>query len=171
VLSSKIKLFIILNVMLFPIVGCNIGNKENSVNEVSIYLVKDLSTTEAMSKKLDVLPLETIPVFTDKDIRTYNWKEHEFTMKKDISLEEKLEGKVSTSGKPFVVVVGNERIYLGSFWTLLSSLYNPDIPTINSVWHKGSERDIYTIQYGGKQDLRDDKRIFEALKGLGKIID
>lgn len=169
-ISSKIKLFVILNVMLFLIIGCNNEYKASAVNEFSIYLVKDLSTTEAMSRKLDDLPLENIPVLTDKEIKTYNWKEHEFSMKEGISLEEKLEEKVSTSGKPFVVTVGNERIYLGSFWTLLSSLYNPDIPTISSMWHKGSEKEIYSIQYGKNQDPRDDIRIFETLKGLGKII-
>jgi hypothetical protein len=168
-ISSKIKLFVILIVMLFLIVGCNNGNKESVVNEFSIYLVKDLTTTEAMSKKLDDLPLEIIPLLTDKDIRTYNWTEHEFTMKDGISLEEKLEGKVPGSGKPFVVVVDNERIYLGSFWSYLSSLFNPDIPTITSVWQKGSDNDMYKIQYGKHQDPRDDTKIFEALKGLGKV--
>ena len=79
-------------------VGCNNGNNESAVNEFSIYLVKDLSAAETMSKKLDDLPLETIPVLTDKEIRTYNWTEHEFTMKEGINLEEKLEGKVPRVG-------------------------------------------------------------------------
>lgn len=170
-ISSKIKLFVILNVMLFLTVGCNNGNKENAVNEFSIYLVKGLSTTEAMSKKLDDLPLETIPVLTDKEIKTYNWAEHEFTMMEGISLEGKLEGKVPASGTPFIVVVGNERIYIGSFWSYLSSQFNPlDIPRISSVWHKGSDNDMYKIQYGKNQDPRDDTKIFEAFKGLGKVI-
>jgi hypothetical protein len=167
---SKIKIFVILNVLLFLIVGCNNGNKGSDINEFSIYLVKELSTTEAMSKKLDDLPLETVPVLTDKEIGTYDWTEHEFTMKEGISLEEKLDGKVSLSGKPFVIVVGNERIYLGSFWSYLSSLYNPDIPTISSGWNKGNDNDMYKIQYGKNQDPRDDTKIFEALKGLGKVI-
>jgi hypothetical protein len=143
---------------------------ESAVNEFSIYLVKDLSTTEAMSKKLDDLPLETIPVLTDKEIRTYNWTEHEFTMKEGISLEEKLEGKVPGIGKPFVVVVDNQRIYLGSFWSYLSSQFNPDIPKISSGWLKGSDNDMYKIEYGKNPDPRDDTKIFEALKGLGKVI-
>ncbi|TFE25243.1 hypothetical protein [Cohnella luojiensis] len=158
--------------MLFLIVGCNNGNKENAVNEFSIHLVKDLSITEAMSKKLNDLPLETIPVLTDKEIRTYNWKEHEFTMKEGISLEEKLEGIIPGSGgKPFVVVVGIERIYLGSFWSNSSSqFYAFDIPRISSMWLKRSDNDIYKINHGKNQNPRGDTKIFEALKGLGKII-
>ncbi len=170
-IASKIKLFVILNVMLFLIVGCNNGNKERAVNEFSIYLVKDLSTTEAISKRLDDLPLETIPVLTDKEIKTYNWTEHEFTMKEGISLEGKLEAKVPANGKPFVVVVGNERIYLGMFWSGYSSQFNPiDIPRITSLWIKRSDIDTYNINYLNNQDPRGDTKIFEALKGLGKII-
>jgi len=168
--SSKIKLFVILKVMLLLIVGCNIDNNESVVNEFSIYLVKDLSTTEAMSKKLNDLPLETIPVLTDKEIRSYNWIEHEFIMKENISLEEELEGKVPENGKPFVVVVGNERIYLGSFWFSASSqFYALDIPRITSLWLKGSDIDRYKI-VGKNQDPRDDTKIFEALKGLKKVV-
>jgi hypothetical protein len=169
-ISSNMKLFLILNVMLLLFIGCNNGNNESTVNEFSIYLVKDLSTAEAMSKKLNDLPLETIPVFTDKEIRIYNWTEHQFTMKEGINLEEKLEGKVPMSGKPFVVVVGNERIYLGSFWSYLSSLFNPDIPTISSGWLKGSDTDLYKIQYGKNQDPRNNTKILESLKGSGKVV-
>ncbi|OAB27357.1 hypothetical protein [Paenibacillus macquariensis] len=170
--TSTIKLFVILNVILFLIVGCNNGNKESVVNEFSIYLVQNLSTTEAMSKKLNDLPLEAIPVLIDKEIKTYNWTEHEFTMKEGISLEGKLEGKVPSSGQPFVVVVGNERIYLGIFWSHLSSLFNPDrdIPRISSNWLKGSDNDMYKIRSEKIQDPRDNTKIFEAFKGLGKVI-
>ncbi|KGE16904.1 hypothetical protein [Paenibacillus wynnii] len=169
-ISSKIKLFVIMNVMLFLMVGCNHGNKESAVDEFSLYLVSDLSTTEAMSKKLDDLPLEAIPVLTDKEIRTYNWTEHEFTMKEGISLEERLEGKVPASGKPFVIVVGNERIYLGSFWSYYSSIFNPDIPKIPSMWDKRNGNNIYKIRYGKNQDPRVNAKILNALRGLGKVI-
>ncbi len=53
----------------------------------------------------------------------------------------------------------------------ISSLYVPEIPTFNSIWFKGNDEDTYTIRYSSEQDLRDDKRIYEALKGLGKIIE
>lgn len=152
-------------------VGCTNGQKVSTVKGFSIYLVKDLTTTQAMSKNLDDLPLESTPVLTDKEIRTYEWKEHKFTLTEGFNLEEKLEGKVSTSGKPFVVVVGSERIYLGSFWTPISSLYLPEIPTIYSMWHKGTDKDSYKIQYENTKDPRTDNRIYESLKGLGKIID
>lgn len=110
-------------------------------------------------------------MLTDKEIRIYNWKEHAFTLEEGFSLEEKLDGKVPTSGKPFVVVADSERIYLGSFWTPISSLYIPDLPTIYSIWSAGNDIGTYTTKYGNEQgDPRADIRISESLKRLGKII-
>lgn len=166
-ISSKVKIAAILGAVLFLLVGCN--PRDKNANGFYIYLVKDLSTTEAMSYELDELPLDNTPVLTDKEIRTYNWSEHAFSMEEGFSLEEKLEGRVTTGGQPFVVMAGNERIYLGSFWTPISSLFIPDIPAITSMWRKGSERETYSIGYGQERDPRGDRRIFEALKELGKI--
>lgn len=169
-ISKKVRLFILLLAMLLIIIGCNKNDSNNTKHDLSIYLVKDLSTKEAMSKNIDELPLETEPVLTDKEIKIYNWKEQAFSIKDDFSLEQRLEGKVPLDGKPFVFVVDGTRIYLGSFWTMISSLYYPDIPTINSIWSGKINNNTYTIRYGLKeQDPRDDKRIYEALKSLGKL--
>jgi hypothetical protein len=62
-----------------------------------------------------------------------------------ISLEEKLDGNVSSN-------------------------YNPNITNITSFWSRGIDNDKYKIQYGKNWDPRDDTKIFEVLKGLGKII-
>ncbi len=67
--------------------------------------------------------------------------------------------------------MGNERINLGSFWSGYSSQFNPiDIPRITSNWLKGSDNDMYKIHAGKIQDPRNDTKIFEALKGSGKVI-
>lgn len=169
-ISSKIQLSIILIVTLL-LVGCNNGQKVSPVKNFAIYLVKDLTTTEAMGKNLADLLLESTPLLTDREIKTYEWNEHVFTLKDGFNLEEKLEGKVSLSGKPFVVVVGSQRIYLGSFWTPISSLYIPAIPTIDSIWSKTINKDSYAIKCENKKDPRADKRIYESLKEAGKIVD
>lgn len=170
--TAKIRLFIILLITVFLFAGCknDNDNEVSSVNDFAIFLVKDLTASEAMSKNLDDLPLETTPVLTDKEIKTYIWKEHVFKLKEGISLEEKV-GKVPLTGKPFVVVVKDQRIYLGSFWNPLSSLYFSEIPTIYSMWDKESDKDTFSIRYGSKKDPRDDIRIYESLKNLRKITD
>lgn len=169
-ISNKVRLLIILLVMLLLVFGCNKNESDNTKQDISIYLVKDLSTKEAMSRKIDDLTLETVPVLTDNEIETYNWEEHTFYTKDGFNLEQKLEGKVPLDGKPFVFVVDGTRIYLGSFWTPISSLYFPDIPTINSVWSGKIENNTYTIRYEfEKHDPREDKRIYEALKSMKKL--
>lgn len=169
-MSNKIRLFTILLAMLLLVIGCDKNSTYTTKHDLSIYLVKDLSTSEAMSKNIDELPLETVPVLTDMEIEMYNWKEHSFSIKDGFSLEQKLEGKIPLDGKPFVLVVDGTRIYLGSFWTLISSLCYPEIPAINSVWSANFGKNTYTIQYRfEKQDPRDDKRIYEALKSMGKL--
>lgn len=164
------RLSIILLAILLLAFGCSKSESDNAKHDFSIYLVKDLSAKEAMSKKIEDLPLETEPILTDKEIETYNWKDHTFTIKDGFSLEQKLAGEVPLDGKPFVVVVDGEKIYLGCFWTLISSLYFPGIPTINSVWSEKVDKNTYTIGYGfGQNDPREDERVFEALKSLRKI--
>lgn len=156
--------------MLLLVLGCNKDGLDNAKHDFSIYLVNDLSTKEAMSKNIDKLSLETVPVLTNKEIERYDWKKHTIYTNDVFSLEQKLEGKIPLDGKPFVLVADGTRIYLGSFWNVLSSLYYPDIPTINSVWSGEFDNNTYAIRYGlEQQDPRDDKRIYEALKSLGKL--
>lgn len=94
-----------------------------------IYLVRDLTTADAVKKRLNELPLEEKPVLVHCEIVEYNWANHEIKLINN-SLEKELSGKVPVSGKPFVVVANGERIYLGAFWTPLSSLSEPGIPVI-----------------------------------------
>lgn len=169
-ISNKVRFSIVLLAILLFIIGCNKNEADNTKHDLSIFLVKDLSTKEAMSIKIDDLPLETEPVLTYNEIAAYNWEEHTIYTKDGFSLEQKLEGKVPLDGKPFVFVVDGKRVYLGSFWTPISSLYFPDIPTINSIWSGKVKNDTYTIRYGlEKNDPRQDKRIFEALKSMKKL--
>ncbi|QTL96658.1 hypothetical protein GM661_01050 [Iocasia frigidifontis] len=143
---------------------------DNNKHSLSIYLVKDLSVEEAMSMNIDELPLETLPVLTDNEIEKYNWGEHTFYIKNGFNIEGKLEGKVPLNGRPFVFLIDGKRIYLGSFWNMLSSLHWSNIPTINSVWSgEFTENKYHIAKANEQQDPREDKRIFETLKSLGKL--
>lgn len=169
-LSNKVRLLIMILAVLLLVSGCNKGGANNPKHDFAIYLVKDSSTKGAMSKNLAELSLEPVPLLTDKEIERYDWKEHTFYLKEGVSLEQKLEGQVPLSGRPFVFVVDGTRIYLGTFWNVLSSLYYPDIPTINSIWSGEYDNNKYAILYGlGQQDPRNDPRIYEALKSLNKL--
>ncbi len=156
--------------------ACSIKNNNKSEQSNSIeasfeiYLVKNLTTADALKKDLDELELEKQPLLTDKNISEYIWDKHQINLIKDDELNkilnEKVYGKVPVSGKPFVVVCNGEKIYSGAFWTMLSSLFYPECPTIISDY---TDRDFFEISLDSEKDVRDDKRIYEALKKLGKI--
>ena len=169
---SRVKAFIIIILLLVSVlVGCGIKETFSNKEGVSIYLVKNMTVAQAMKTELKDIPLEQEPLFTNKEIKAYYWKQHTVYLKGDFSLEAKLEGQVPLSGKAFVLMVGDERVYLGSFWNMLSSLYNPEIPTIYSGWFKESKTNNYRIQCNNAEDPRNDNRLYEALKNLGILID
>ena len=101
---------------------------------------------------------------TNKQIDSYNWGSHQFEVYNDI-LTERLQGRLPMTGKPFVAVAEGQRIYVGAFWTLLSSVSSPGIPLIVSTWTPGTENDFYKIEeLGSRTDKIDDERIYKALK-------
>jgi hypothetical protein len=136
-----------------------------------IYLVKDEKTIDAIDDELADLDLEDEPILTDKDIEQYDWNKHKLTLIKDQKLQdilnEKVYLKVPIDGKPFVVVCDGERIYLGAFWTGLSSLLAPNCPIIISDF---SDNDYFQIYYvHNERDTRNDERIYKALKKIDKL--
>ncbi|MGC7871321.1 hypothetical protein ACPUYX_07275 [Desulfosporosinus sp. SYSU MS00001] len=147
--------------------------KYNKVaNHFAIFLVKGEQAGNAMNTKLEELRLETQPVLTDKDLKVYKWKEHELELRKDFDLYEVLD-YVPLSGLPFVVVANDERVYLGAFWSPLSS-QTSSIPSV-MVLPMSPQNTIHIISgYPGKttnsqSDPRGNQKIYDALKSVGKI--
>jgi hypothetical protein len=68
-------------------------------------------------------------------------------------------------GIPFVVTVGNERIYLGAFWYAYSSLA-PQVPYIEVTFN---EHRICRGWIDQADDKRNDRRIYDALKRAGVL--
>lgn len=154
-------------------------SNDNAKASFEIYLVKNLINCDASKIDLSKLELEEKPLLTDKDISEYVWKSHQIKLIKDgelkKTLNEKVYRKTPVTGKPFVVVCNGEKVYCGAFWTLLSSLYFPDLPIIISDY---TDRDYFEIEFSGeidsktmevKNDVRNDKRIYDTFKKLGKL--
>lgn len=173
-----VKRMLILFLIVFTLLlnsSCSLNNEtvDNGASKanLAIYLVKDMKTSEAIEEDINKLDLEDEPILSDKNISEYIWKEHKIKFLEDEKLKETLREKVNmkvpTSGKPFVLVCNNDRIYVGSFWTLLSSLSGPRCPTIVSDF---IDRNYFEVGYNFiKGDKRNDKRVYEALKELGKL--
>lgn len=174
-MTRKIVIIFLMLIILIFNSACSL-QKEEDVNgsvkvSFAIYLVKDEKTFEAINKDINELALEDEPIITDQNIVSYIWNEHKITFVKDKKLQKILDEKVymkaPTNGKPFVVVCNGERIYVGSFWTLLSSLSAPNCPTIVSDF---SDKDSFRISYAyDKGDSRNDERIYKTFERLEKL--
>ena len=140
------------------------------VNGFAIYKLADttLRTSRILDVPLDSLVLASSPFLTIKDIKAYYWSTHLFVTNSQIDSEfsrMKYWGGQS-SGMPFVVVVNQSRIYLGTFWWPYSSSM-PQVPFIMvdappPYWIKGD-------YIGTTPDKRNDPRIYEALLSTGVL--
>jgi hypothetical protein len=139
------------------------SSDDNSV-QFAIYLVKDCDTCsyDPGGYKINSLELHSVPVITSNDLEWYDWSTHEFSFRDSLSqLQNYIYNQPYLKHKKyFVVVAGDERVYLGVFWSGYSSqmTYYPHIwlPFI-----------IKRIRFSGRNKLNDprnDQRILKALK-------
>jgi hypothetical protein len=99
---------------------------------LAFYLVDEPPriTSPITADELEGLTLRPTPILTEKDITKYVWNVHRFEVTEDAL------GRLDEiEPLPFVVTVGEERVYVGTFWPAESSL-KPGIPHI-SVHPKG----------------------------------
>ena len=118
---KEIILIILVITMTF-LYGCN----KEAANQFEIYLVVE----EAVD--INKLTLKETPILTSNDIIKYYWDEQVFVTKKGLISERILaqtDQHIPVSGLPYVVVVNGERIYMGKFWTVVSSAW-PFSPSI-----------------------------------------
>ena len=145
-------------------------NNQNGENEFGIYLLldKSITTSEAKTINLGLLKLQTEPIICLDDIISYDWSTHTIDLQTEAferfkSLDTM---NVSTYGLPFLVLVGNERIYLGNIYPMYSSLYHFDLPTINVAPFIDMKIEKPLDEF---EDTRTDSRIFEVLKNNNKL--
>ncbi|MCB0283418.1 MAG: hypothetical protein KDF60_12620 [Calditrichaeota bacterium] len=141
-------------------------------DEFAMYLLQDstLGANDAFSQTLENLGLKDSPIITDKDLEYYNWGEHSFELKNSAvraAFENFKLRSGSTRGVPFVVCVGDERIYLGTFWWAYSSSMPPPCAVIELI----SPLPYKIRLANGATDKRNDPRIYTALKNAGVLIE
>lgn len=163
----KYTLALITGLILFGImISCNEDQPQDANLDVYLLIPDTLNAIEAIYLTLDSLVLEDEPILSLSEIETYDWSDHSFTVKQGAydRLENLGDAGVSTHGLPFVVMVDGERIYMGAFWTLYSSLI-PLFPYIEVTplrlqiqqWHDFNP------------DPRFDPRIREVLNAAGVL--
>lgn len=172
----KWSLFIV--TFLFGVMGCA-ATSQQAKHSFGIYLVKDGKFTEVgkdpyylKSVHVDLHASELLeePVISDRDIVEYNWTTH--TVKISSSAAARIP-RPDSFGIPFIVVADGHRCYVGGFWTSTSSVACPSRPIIDVEEARGGifriERGWYPVETQQGEDPRNDTRIYECLKALGKL--
>ena len=107
-------------------IACESGIDSVQSLEFAMYRLKDanLSASQVWDQSLENLVLADNPFIALNDLRSYKWQTHEFsvtaTVDSQLALLRRTLGPVG--GIPFVVTVGEDRVYLGAFWYPYSSL-------------------------------------------------
>jgi hypothetical protein len=153
----------------FPVIGFDWTDR------LAIYLLADESITavQAAQLPLDSLEIASSPLMTMESLAYYDANTHALffgSWWSSGSLINPLP-QVGVFGLPFVVVADQERIYLGAFYTLISSvLFDGPIIVID---YPEAPYDHVVIEpnYASPQtpDPRSDTRIFNVLRASGKL--
>lgn len=163
---------IILFCLPFLILSCNQPTSNDaSDGSFVIYLLQDSTITagNAFLKPIDSLLLASSAFIAVNGLKSYFWNSHSFELKDQmLTIYEKyllLHG--NTRGVPFVVTIGKERIYLGTFWWAYSSSMPPACAVIDVI-----ALIPYKIRLAnGAIDKRSDSRIYYSLKKSGVLVE
>ena len=145
---------------------------------VAFYFIKTDATA------LTEVELDKAPFLTDADIVSYSWNTHTMALSTNAIAQLPSTRDVGTGGKAFVVVVNGERRFRGAFWSSFSSIghMNPVILTDHhdakavalhrrypTVGGRGPQEVIVDGKKMIDPDPRDDEKLRETLKTLGKL--
>ena len=152
--------------------GCeDLSTDQPPTESWGIYRLRDDSITayDASRQPLGTLVLADEPFMTVTDISVYHWSSHTFVPSPRIEnqLTAMRDSHGSVYGIPFVVKVGNDRIYMGAFWYAYSSLA-PTFPHIDLISNPHQIQPSWML---GDTDVRYDMRIHNALKLAGVLIE
>jgi hypothetical protein len=159
---------------------------------LEIYLVSGELPDDESTIDINELTLSETPVMTLGDIQKYYWDKQAFVMKKGLLTERLNTGDTSRIpvpvwGLPYVLVVNGERIYMGKFWSMLSSAWtsNPKIFIDGTMGvNDGSfdlrpDQQLYAVSWSSEQGntvekkrveaIVFDKRVHDALQAAGLL--
>ncbi|GAA0123412.1 hypothetical protein UT300018_27300 [Clostridium faecium] len=118
----KKSLLILSLILVISIIFCfNIkkSDNNNSKEKFAIYLIDKNINSEEMKKNMNDLQLEKFPIITDENIISYDWDNHIIKLSNKFDIPESIRG---SRNRNCVVMIGDERIYIGVFHSPLSSM-------------------------------------------------
>lgn len=111
-------------------------------------------------------------VLSDDEVVWYNKSSHEIKLTEEgVKKIQELKGISVISGEPFILKIGNQEIYNGSFWSPISSIqhYGITIVTLVNTDYTIKIENGYPSSSLQDADPRNDLRIFNHFLKLGKI--
>jgi hypothetical protein len=117
----KNNLVLLLVLFFLTLSGCRASKKD----DFAIYLLaQDVPVRKLSQTDISQLVLETEPILSGVDIVSYDKTSHsiELTRSAFTRIQQIFPIPVDLDGIPFVVCVGNERIYTGAYWTPRSAI-------------------------------------------------
>ena len=163
---------LIVSLLIISEFACDSGTDPSVETFFAVYRLQDsnVAASQIWNKPLGDLALAHEPFLTQRDMRSYHWHTHEFevTPAGDSMLAFFKNQPGPVGGIPFVVTVGNDRIYLGAFWYPYSSL-SPQVPYIDVVLTPHRLSAAWDTRH--QTDPRNDARVYAALKAAGVLVE
>jgi hypothetical protein len=121
----------------------SLGQTETNHPSFGIYLTRlsqeEIRSVERTPIPVDRIPLEQIPLISERDIVEYDFNRHIMKLTPEaFQRVSKVQVTSVSHGIPFVVVASGARHYMGVFWSDASSATTsfPSVPTpITSPWY------------------------------------
>lgn len=152
------------------------SDSPQNVDTFAIYLLdSDVPATDLANVDLKRCSDRNPPIISTEDILTYTKDTHELELTKPAygRVQQLFGLPVRVTGIPFVACVGEEPIYVGAFWSPLSSLSHDGVTIMQPF---STEEQTIQIQLGYvspvvyvDSDPRTDPRIMNALDTAGKL--
>ena len=157
----------LVTILLIILVGVPRVHSDEEQEVFSIYISQQQSRTNNIP--LSELKLSNQAFLTYADIVEYRWNTHELVLTNKGSQRYKQFVRTKTiTDQGFVVVADGIRCYYGGFWLMIWSII-PPYPVI----FVDTPKNIIAIQrvapFTKGEDLREDKRIYKALKRIRKL--
>jgi hypothetical protein len=146
----------------------------------AVYLLPGVRSADLAGLDLASLALTGPPFLAGDDIIGYTPASHDLELTLDAfrRVQDLFAAPVPVSGVPFVVTVDRQPVYVGAFWTMLSSLSFAGVVIMEPMIlpHEAPEHPTIRIDLGYPgpdlfvgPDPRNDPRILAAFEAAGKL--
>ncbi len=161
ILKFYLNIIIVLLVLMF-MVGCTKTDVDKST--IEFYILERENHEELFIKR-------DVPVFTDRDIKKYNWETHEITFTDEfnqgLNIDQSKDSLIDGGSvlldvyypSKFEIYVDDIKIYGGVFKPGVYISYCPDVAVISDI-----ENGILIDSRYGNIDMRDNDILYKALE-------